>query len=136
MISILKDDDIVVDDEYTLYLYLDFWIDCQKSKFSADDPEFEEKMFQIVQQSIELIRFPMMAPRQLADMLLSPLTQKYKEFLMEKMAIGMAFHSGTYSRLTLLNIYFSGFQVRFISDEAANFINLLNLTFFIGSRHC
>jgi len=97
MVSILKDDDIVVEDEYTLFQYLVFWIDSQRSKFSAEDAEdseLEEKMFQIVQQSIELIRFPMMAPRQLADMLLCPLTQKYKEFLMENMAIGMAFHSG------------------------------------------
>jgi hypothetical protein len=95
MISILRDDDIVVEDEYTLFQYLDFWIDCQKAKFSADDPQLEEKLFEIVQHSVELVRFPMMSPRQLADMLLSPLTQKYKEFLMEKMAIGMAFHSGT-----------------------------------------
>lgn len=43
---------------------------------------------------MKFVRFPMMTPRQLADLLLVPLTIKYKEFFVTRMAIGMSFHSG------------------------------------------
>nr|CAD7266037.1 unnamed protein product [Timema shepardi] len=45
------------------------------------------------------IRFPMMSPRQLADLLLSPLTKHYKEIIVERMAIGMSFHAGQKERI-------------------------------------
>lgn len=90
MCSILRDDDIVVLDEYTLYSYIDDWVSRQKQKY-WDDPEALNKT---VEQVVPLIRFPMMTPRQLADLLLIPLTQTYKEFMMEQMSISMAFHSG------------------------------------------
>lgn len=51
-------------------------------------------MTALLQDVMSHIRFPMMSPRQLAELLLSPLTTKYKEFFIERMAIGMAFHSG------------------------------------------
>lgn len=51
-------------------------------------------MEQLVVEVMSHIRFPMMSPRQLAELLLSPLTTKYKEFFVERMAIGMSFHSG------------------------------------------
>lgn len=43
------------------------------------------------------IRFPMMTPRQLADLLLFPLIRQYKDFFVDRMAVGMSFHSGTNS---------------------------------------
>lgn len=49
---------------------------------------------QLVTEVMTFIRFPMMSPRQLADLLLAPLTKMYKEFFVDRMAIGMAFHSG------------------------------------------
>lgn len=45
------------------------------------------------------IRFPMMSPRQLAELLLSPLIKKYKEFFVERMGIGMLYHSGQEERI-------------------------------------
>lgn len=41
----------------------------------------------------------MMSPRQLADLLLSPLINKYKDFFVERMAIGMYFHAGQLDRV-------------------------------------
>jgi hypothetical protein len=54
-------------------------------------------MEQLVVEVMSHVRFPMMSPRQLADLLLSPLTKTYKEFFVERMAIGMAFHSGMWT---------------------------------------
>ena len=48
----------------------------------------------LVKSVLSHIRFPMMTPRQLAEMLLFPLVQKHKEFFVERLAIGMSFHSG------------------------------------------
>lgn len=55
---------------------------------------FEEEHWYF--QVMKYVRFPMMTPRQLADLLLVPLTIKYKEFFVTRMAIGMSFHSGVF----------------------------------------
>jgi len=93
MCDILIEDDVVVDDEYTLYCYLDFWIQGQKARL-PNTMEGEASLLELVEHTLSLIRFPMMTPRQLADLLLIPLTQKYKEFLMDHMSMSMVFHSG------------------------------------------
>lgn len=50
--------------------------------------------FALVSEVMVNIRFPMMDSRQLASLLLSPLVMKFKDFFMERMAIGVAFHQG------------------------------------------
>jgi len=97
--SILLDDDIAVFDEFTLYQCVDYWVCCQKSKFLPDDPEMEAKMEHIVHVAMACIRFPMMSTRQIAEMILSPLTLKYKDYMMEQMRTGMAFHTGAEDQL-------------------------------------
>lgn len=75
------------------------WLELQRQNLidgqMAED-KLESYMEQVVHQVISQIRFPMMTPRQLAELLLSPLTTKYKEFFIEKMAIGMSFHSSKF----------------------------------------
>lgn len=44
------------------------------------------------------VRFPMMSPRKLADLLLSPLVTKYKDFFLDRLALGMAFHRNDKAR--------------------------------------
>jgi hypothetical protein len=73
-------------------------LDLQKERLSHDTAntvgDVDAHMEQLVVEVMSHVRFPMMSPRQLADLLLSPLTKTYKEFFVERMAIGMAFHSG------------------------------------------
>lgn len=75
------------------------WLDLQKERLSHNaanmSDDIDAHMEQLVVEVMSHVRFPMMSPRQLADLLLSPLTKTYKEFFVERMAIGMAFHSGT-----------------------------------------
>ena len=61
---------------------------------SGKSEDIESHMEQLVVEVMSHVRFPMMSPRELAELLLSPLTKKYKEFFVERMAIGMSFHSG------------------------------------------
>lgn len=83
LISIIQMDDLAIYDEMTVFHCLVKWIEAQ------EDPNEN-----LVRQVFSYVRFPMMTPRQLADLLLCSLTQRYKEFFVERMAIAMAFHSG------------------------------------------
>lgn len=83
LISLIHMDDLAIYDEMTLFHCLVKWIEVQ------DDPNES-----LIRQVFSYVRFPMMTPRQLADLLLCSLTQRFKEFFVERMAIAMAFHSG------------------------------------------
>lgn len=48
----------------------------------------------LVESVMMYIRFPMMTPRELADLLMSPLIKQNKEFFVDRMAVGMKYHSG------------------------------------------
>lgn len=101
--KLLQMNDLVVTNEMTLYTFVVRWLEAQRNILTAecDNVEsVESYMTALVQDIMSHIRFPMMSPRQLAELLLSPLTTKYKEFFIERMAIGMSFHSDQKERLT------------------------------------
>lgn len=101
LIILLHKSNLIIKDELTLYKCIEMWINYQKinlKKHMTND-EYEKTIKQIVIAVMTPIRFPMMSPRQLAELLLSPLTKKYKEFFVERMAIGMSFHSGHNERI-------------------------------------
>jgi len=83
LISLLQLDDLVIYDELTLFHCMARWIEAQ-----------DEQNENLIMQVFSYIRFPMMSPRQLADLLQCPLTLRYKEFFVERMAVANAFHSG------------------------------------------
>lgn len=89
LISLIQLDDLSIYDETTLFHCLVKWIEAQ-----------EEQNENLIRQVFSYVRFPMMSPRQLADLLLCSLTQRYKEFFVERMAVSMAFHSGQKEHFT------------------------------------
>lgn len=95
---LLQQNDIVAHDEMSLYNCVVRWLELQEQRLAGEDSK-EAHMEQLVVAMMSHVRFPMMSPRQLAELLLAPLTKKYKEFFMERMAIGMAFHSGQQDRI-------------------------------------
>ncbi|KAK9503948.1 hypothetical protein O3M35_010399 [Rhynocoris fuscipes] len=100
--KLLQWNDLVVPNEITLYNHVVRWLEMQRQSLTEDgvsEDRLEKYMEQLVHQMMSQIRFPMMTPRQLAELLLSPLTTKYKEFFIEKMAIGMSFHSNQRRRI-------------------------------------
>ncbi|KAG0710387.1 BTB/POZ domain-containing protein 17 [Chionoecetes opilio] len=66
---------------------------------STSSLDYIDRMEWLTYEVMKFVRFPMMTPRQLADLLLVPLTIKYKEFFVTRMAIGMSFHSGQWERV-------------------------------------
>ena len=84
LVALLHQSSLVIKDEMALYRCLESWLEHQSNnlKTQLSQADLEATLKQLV------VRFPMMSPRQLADLLLSPLIQKYKEFFVERMAIG------------------------------------------------
>ncbi|XP_046982353.1 BTB/POZ domain-containing protein 17 isoform X1 [Schistocerca americana] len=95
---LLQQNDIVAHDEMAVYNCVVRWLDLQEQRLAGEESK-DAHMEQLVVALMSHVRFPMMSPRQLAELLLSPLTKKHKEFFMERMAIGMAFHSGQQDRV-------------------------------------
>ncbi|XP_015514802.1 BTB/POZ domain-containing protein 17 isoform X1 [Neodiprion lecontei] len=101
LVSLLHQSSLVIRDEMTLYECLESWLNHQANRLKTEllPSDLEITVEQIVVAVMSCVRFPMMSPRQLAKLLLSPLTKKYKEFFVERMAIGMSFHSGQQERV-------------------------------------
>lgn len=96
-IKILEQDNIVVRNEMVLYNCVVRWLELQKVKLyqsMTSSTELEECYRTMVEKIMKYIRFPMMTPRELAHLLLSPLIKQHKEFFVDRMAIGMKYHSG------------------------------------------
>ncbi|KAG8233132.1 hypothetical protein J437_LFUL010362, partial [Ladona fulva] len=105
LILFLQQNDLIVHNEMSLYKCVVKWLNAQMECVNSGEGEDEsidgdidhiteeQHMEQLVTEVMSYIRFPMMSPRQLAELLLSPLTKAYKEFFVERMAIGMSFHS-------------------------------------------
>ena len=72
------------------------WIEIQREHLAEEinEVDVDNQLFMYVQEVMSNIRFPMMNSRELSSLLLSPLVMKYKEFFIEKMAIGAAFNRG------------------------------------------
>lgn len=97
LIRLLQENDVVVYNEMVLYNCIVRWLELQKIKLYNSDispTNIENFLRDLVQKIMIYIRFPMMSPRELADLLLSPLVKQYKEFFVDRMAIGMTYHSG------------------------------------------
>lgn len=103
LILLLKDNDIVVYNEMVLYNCIVRWLDLQQVKLKSElEENIDEHMKDLVENVMNYIRFPMMTPRELADLLLSPLIKQHKEFFVDRMSIGMSFHSAQKDRVQLI----------------------------------
>ncbi len=90
LITFLKKSDLVVTDEYTLFQIVTKWLEAQEDKLKLVSDEFFDTMVPIV---MSYIRFPMMEPRQLANLLINPIMIRYKEFFVNQMSLAMLYHS-------------------------------------------
>ncbi|KAF6206365.1 hypothetical protein GE061_017598 [Apolygus lucorum] len=99
---LLQWNDLVVTNEITLFHFIESWLEYQQQALLEEgvDPDVMESYLEtLVYEVMSHVRFPMMSPRQLAELLVNPLTKKYKEFFIERMAIGMSFHNNQQDRI-------------------------------------
>lgn len=103
MILLLQQNDIIVTSEISLFGILQKWLLHRKEMLDNEESLQKEEKELILRQLIEAtvmhIRFAMMTPRELAHLLLYPILAYHKEFFVQRMAIGMSYHSGQEDRV-------------------------------------
>lgn len=103
LINFLMKSDLVIEDESALFHCVAKWLDIQEEKIrvsvtansdqSSTISETVEQVFEaLVIEVMSHVRFPMMTPRQLANLLIHPLTARFKDFLVDCMSFAMSFH--------------------------------------------
>lgn len=117
LISFLKKDDLIIEDEYSLFLVVCNWITNQVMTAEYDGcgspspdisslhdgsssvdggshgPSSLDPIEHLIRLTMEHIRFPLMSPKQIASLLLHPLVIQYKDFFIPHMSAAMTFHS-------------------------------------------
>lgn len=99
LISFLQCSDLVVYHEMAVFQCVALWLSHQENRLESqakscnDKHSWLSRFKHMVCEVMSHVRFPMLSPRQLADLLLSPLIRRFQGFFFEKMADAMAFHS-------------------------------------------
>ncbi|XP_052758134.1 BTB/POZ domain-containing protein 17 [Galleria mellonella] len=102
LVHLLQQSDLVLHNEMSLYEFVVRWLNKQRERLNSSELSASEKKLHwesLVPAVFSHVRFPMMCPKQLAKLLLCPLTQEHKDFFMERMAIAMSYQSGQYERV-------------------------------------
>ncbi|XP_039499048.1 BTB/POZ domain-containing protein 17 [Drosophila santomea] len=96
LILLLQQNDLVVTSEYKLFAILQTWLLHRREQMEATG---SGGFMELIEQTVSHIRFGMMTPRQLSHLLMDPLIEYHKEFLVERIAIGMSYQSGQEDRV-------------------------------------
>lgn len=102
LVQLLQQSDLVIHNEMAVYDFVVKWLNKQKEKLARtgySDMIIKANWENLVVAVFSHVRFPMMCPKQLANLLLRPLTQEYKDFFIDRMAIAMSYQSGKHERI-------------------------------------
>ena len=93
LVHLLNCSDIVVHDEMVIFSSVQKWLDETESRMEREgENNIHLHMERLTQATVSCVRFPMMTPSQVADLLLSPLTKHHMAFMVERMSGAMAYH--------------------------------------------
>ena len=85
LVGFLTCNDLVIEDELTLFSCVDKWLIAQREIMTSSGEEnIDLHIDHFVHNLLPQIRFPMMNPYQLADLLLNPLSKSHMELMVEK----------------------------------------------------
>ncbi|EAT45809.1 AAEL002941-PA [Aedes aegypti] len=98
LVTLLQQNDLVVQSEYTLFGYLEKWLLYKKDQLDKD-PEMSEEERHTIEAVFVHVRFAMMSPAELANVLVCSIFPFHKEFFIERVAIGMCYHAGQDDRI-------------------------------------
>merc|ERR1719447_1999335 len=96
LLPVLSSSDLVTTQEIQVFRSVERWLLAKREQMEKDGEEnIGLHMERLTVSCMELVRFPMMGPSQLADLLLSPLTTDYMPFMMGRMQAAMGYHRNT-----------------------------------------
>jgi len=106
LLHILASSDLVTDGEVTIFRAVECWLAARASEMERlGEENIGIHMERLTHQTIELVRFPMMSPSQLADLLLSPLTSAYMPLMVGRMQAAMGYHKGVAGAVAKITRY-------------------------------
>ena len=93
LVALLNSSDIVVHDEMVIFTSVQKWLsDTEARMVREGENNIHLHLERLTQATVSCVRFPMMTPSQVADLLLSPLTKQHMGFMVERMSGAMAYH--------------------------------------------
>lgn len=111
LLVLLQQNDLVLCNEFVLFGYMETWLLHRIAQIQASDTADDQKV-QNIRAAIETlvvhIRFAMMSPTELAKLLLQPIVKHHTEFFVERISIGMSYHSGQDDRVTKIRATAAG----------------------------
>ena len=101
LVLILSSSDIVTLQEMMVFRSLESWLTVRRQEMKErGEDNISLHMERLSLQCMEHVRFPMMTPAHLADLLLSPLISRHMEQMVSRMAAAMAYHRSVSSPVT------------------------------------
>ncbi len=92
--SLLTRHDLVVADEMTVFSSLEAWLSARRDLMVRSGEEHVDVHLDgHVRELLPLIRFPMMTPKQLAGLMLSPLSESHTELMVDRIRAAMHYHN-------------------------------------------
>ena len=99
--SLIKCNDLVIEDEFVLFECVSRWLNANRCNMVTSGEDNVDLHFdRHVKLLIPKIRFPMMTPSQLANLLLDPLSKSHTDFLVDRIRAGVRYHQGELPKLT------------------------------------
>lgn len=104
LIVLLQQNDLVLTSEYELFEFVERYVSEKKvfiDNIEGLTDECKEKQLQELIESLFVhVRFAMMTPSELARLLVRPFIKMHQQFFVDRMGIGMSYHSGHIERVT------------------------------------
>lgn len=129
--DLLKQSDLIVYNEIVLYNCVVRWLELQQfrlNQLNLPEDDVQEHMQSIVEAVMKCIRFPMMSPCELADLLLSPLLKQYSQILLTRMANAMLYQKG---RMNELDMFYTTEEGRMLCTPRLYTCDSFNTTLLI-----
>ncbi|XP_060862150.1 BTB/POZ domain-containing protein 17 [Metopolophium dirhodum] len=95
LVGLLKQSDLVIHDEMQLFGCVASWLNYQSAEklLECNDPDaIEDYMSSLTEHVMSFIRYPMILPRQMAQLLMVPVVKQNKDFFVDKMAAAMEYN--------------------------------------------
>ena len=109
LVLILASSDLVTLQEMMVFRSLESWLTVRRQEMKDRGEEnINLHMERLTLQCMEHVRFPMMTPAHLADLLLSPLISRHMDHMVSRMAAAMAYHRNTEDSIANLLKYKNG----------------------------
>ena len=127
LVLILSSSDIVTLQEMMVFRSLESWLTTRRQEMKERGEEnINLHMERLTLQCMEHVRFPMMTPAHLADLLLSPLISRHMEQMVSRMAAAMAYHRSVNTELILTRVGCNVDIFRNTEDSIANLLKYKN----------